>query len=159
MTEPPHLKVPRAATPGPGLSSRSRASYGLWVTYWPECRALGFALRLGVEKVVHHRDDDGHALHQRDVGGVGQDGQARCGARLHVAVDLAALQAEHLRDMFEPYDIAVTVDEEHRCRGGLELVSAEVVPTRSRGKERLDDLRKVVRGRAQLLVFYFTRVA
>jgi hypothetical protein len=30
--------------------------------------------RLGVEKVVHHRDDDGHALHQRDVGGVGQDG-------------------------------------------------------------------------------------
>ena len=23
--------------------------------------------RLGVEKVVHHRDNDGHALHQRDV--------------------------------------------------------------------------------------------
>src|SRR5262245_204462 len=31
------------------------------------------SLRLGVEKVVHHRDDDGHTLHQRDVGGVGQD--------------------------------------------------------------------------------------
>src|SRR5437660_1440976 len=114
-----------------------------------------FALRLGVEKVVHHRDDDGNALHQRDVGGVGQDGQSRRGAWLHVAVDLAALQAEHLRDMFEPYAIGVAVDEEHRRRGGLELVSAEVVPTRSRGKEPLDELRKVVRGRAQLLVFDF----
>src|SRR5712672_81056 len=33
MLWPPKLKVPRAATPGPGLSSRSRASYGLWLTY------------------------------------------------------------------------------------------------------------------------------
>src|SRR6266700_4913721 len=33
MIGPPQLKAPRAATPGPGLSSRSRASYGLWVTY------------------------------------------------------------------------------------------------------------------------------
>ena len=48
-------------------------------------------LRLGVEKVVHHWDDDGYALHQCHVGGVGQDGQSRCGARLHVAVDLATL--------------------------------------------------------------------
>src|SRR6266702_4464753 len=92
------------------------------------------SLRLSIKKVVHHRDDDGNALHQRDVGGVGQDGQSRCGAWLHVAVDLAALQAEHLRDMFEPYAIRVAVDEKHRRRGGLELVSAEVVPTRSRGK-------------------------
>src|SRR5207302_8670454 len=76
-------------------------------------------------------------------------------AWLHVAVDLAAPQAEHLRDMFEPYAIGVAVDEEHRRRGGLELVSAEVVPTRSRGKEPLDEIRKVVRSRAQLLVFDF----
>ena len=48
-------------------------------------------LRLGVEKVVHHWDDDGHALHQCHVGGVGQDGQSRRGARLQVAVDLATL--------------------------------------------------------------------
>src|SRR6266571_625390 len=33
MLWPPKLKAPRAATPGPGLSSRSRASYGLWLTY------------------------------------------------------------------------------------------------------------------------------
>src|SRR6266849_1084399 len=33
MIGPPQLKAPRAATPGPGLSSRSRASYGLWLTY------------------------------------------------------------------------------------------------------------------------------
>jgi hypothetical protein len=35
-------------------------------------------LRLCIEKVVHHRDDDGHALHQRDVCCVGQYGQSRC---------------------------------------------------------------------------------
>src|SRR5262245_57777536 len=29
---------------------------------------LLLAWRPGVEKVVHHRDDDGHALHQRNVG-------------------------------------------------------------------------------------------
>jgi hypothetical protein len=34
-------------------------------------------LRLRIEKVVHHRDDDGHALHQRDVCRVGQYGQSR----------------------------------------------------------------------------------
>ena len=33
-------------------------------------------LRLCIEKVVHHRDDDVHALHQRDVRRVGQDGQS-----------------------------------------------------------------------------------
>src|SRR5437660_806715 len=33
MLWPPKLKAPRAATPGPGLSSRSRASYGLRLTY------------------------------------------------------------------------------------------------------------------------------
>ena len=35
-------------------------------------------MRFRIEKVVHHRDDDGHALHQRDVCRVGQDGQSRC---------------------------------------------------------------------------------
>ena len=80
-----------------------------WV--WISGERVSFSLQLGVEKVVHHRDYDGHALHQRYVGGVGQDGQSRCGAWLHVAVDLAALQAEHLRDMFEPYAIGVAVDE------------------------------------------------
>src|SRR5580704_2618004 len=49
-------------------------------------------LRLRIEKVVHHRDDDGHAKHQRDVCRVGQNGQSRFGARPHVAVNLAALQ-------------------------------------------------------------------
>src|SRR5687768_15126554 len=44
--------------------------------------------RLGIEKVVHHRDDDGDALHQRDVCRVGQDGQSRCGARPQVAENL-----------------------------------------------------------------------
>src|SRR5215468_793960 len=50
-------------------------------------------LRLGIEKVVHHRDDDGHARHQRDVSCVGQDGESGRRSRLQVAVDLAALQA------------------------------------------------------------------
>src|SRR5438105_1084701 len=113
------------------------------------------ALRLCVEKVVHHRDDDGHALHQRDVGGVGQDGQSRCGARLQVAVDLAALQAKHFRDVLEPHAISVAVDEKHRRLGGLKLVGAEVVPFRSRGEDPLDEIRKVVWSRAQLLVLGF----
>ncbi len=55
------------------------------------CHGTVAWLRLCVEKVVHHWDDDGHALHQCHVSGVGQDGQSRCGARLHVAVDLATL--------------------------------------------------------------------
>ena len=38
---------------------------------------FSFLLRLRIEKVVHHRDDDGHALHQRDVCRVGQYGQSR----------------------------------------------------------------------------------
>ena len=32
MIGPPKLTAPRAAAPGPGLSSRSRASHGLWLT-------------------------------------------------------------------------------------------------------------------------------
>ena len=34
-------------------------------------------LRLCIEKVVHHRDDDVHALHQRDVRRLRQYGQSR----------------------------------------------------------------------------------
>lgn len=33
-------------------------------------------LRLCIEKVVHHWDDDRRVLHERDVGRVGQDGQS-----------------------------------------------------------------------------------
>jgi hypothetical protein len=44
----------------------------------PQRRAFLLLLRLCIEKVVHHRDDDGHALHQRDVCCVGQYGQPRC---------------------------------------------------------------------------------
>src|SRR5438552_7221901 len=32
MTEPPKLTAPKAAAPGPGLSRRSRALHGLWLT-------------------------------------------------------------------------------------------------------------------------------
>src|SRR6266404_4905959 len=128
-----------------------------WIRkFWQRVSSIALrALRLGVEKVVHHRDDDGHALHQRDVGGVGQDGQARGGARLHVAVDLAALQAEHFRDVLEPDAVGVAVDEEHGRRGGLELFGAEVMSFGSRGEDPLDELRKLVRRRAQLLVLDF----
>src|SRR5262249_60736155 len=80
--------------------------------------------RLGVEKVVHHRDNDGHALHQRNVRGVGQDGQSRCGARLDVPVDLAAFQTKRFRDVLEPHPIRVAVDEETRAPPGLRLVGA-----------------------------------
>jgi len=51
--------------------------------------------------------------------------------------------------------IRVAVDEEHRRRAGLQLVGADVVPFRRRGEEPLDELRKVVRSRAQLLVLGF----
>ena len=44
----------------------------------PQRRVFLLLLRLCIEKVVHHRDDDGHALHQRDVCCVGQYGQSRC---------------------------------------------------------------------------------
>ena len=55
-------------------SSVPVAGQGLERSRLVPARWLGLfrLLRLGVEKVVHHRDDDGHALHQRDVGGVGQ---------------------------------------------------------------------------------------
>lgn len=36
------------------------------------------------------------------MGGVGQDGQSRWGARPHVAVGPASLEAKHLRDVLEP---------------------------------------------------------
>ena len=74
---------------------------------------------------------------------------------LHVAVDLATLKAKHLRDVREPYAVSVAVDEKHGRRGGLELVGSEVVPFRGRGGESLDELRKVVRSRTQLLVLDF----
>ena len=66
----------------------------------------------------------------------------------HVAVDLAALQAKHFRDVLEPHAIRVAVDEEHRRFGGLKLVGAEVVPFRSCGEDPLDEIRKVVRSMA-----------
>ena len=40
--------------------------------------AKHLVLRLCIKEVVHYRDDDRHALHQRDVRGVGQNGQSRC---------------------------------------------------------------------------------
>ena len=43
------------------------------------------------------------------MGGVGQDGQARCGARPEIAVGPAALQAEHLRDVLEPDAIGIAM--------------------------------------------------
>lgn len=109
----------------------------VWVTDLTYIHGTVAWLRLCVEKVVHHRDDDGHALHQCHVGGVGQDGQSRCGARLHVAVDLATLQAKHLRDVREPHAVSVAVDEQHGRRGGLKLVGSEVVRFRGRGDDSL----------------------
>ena len=72
---------------------------------------LTFILYSGTLKnyFIINWDDDGYTLHQCHVGGVGQDGQSRRGARLHVAVDLATLQAKHLRDVLEPHAISVAV--------------------------------------------------
>src|SRR5262245_3722367 len=70
-------------------------------------------------------------------------------------MNLATLEAVHLRDVLKPYAISVAVDEEHRRRGSLELIGADVVPFRSRGEEPLDEVRKLVWSRAQLLVFGF----
>ena len=70
-------------------------------------------------------------------------------------MNLATLEAVHLRDVLKPYAISVAVDEEHRRRGSLELIGADVVPFRSGGEEPLDEGRKLVRSRAQLLVFGF----
>ena len=70
-------------------------------------------------------------------------------------MNLAALQAEHFRDVIEPHAVGVAVDEEHRRFGGLELVGAEVVRFRSRRDDVLDEIREVVRRRAQFLVLGF----
>src|SRR6516164_4000901 len=70
-------------------------------------------------------------------------------------MNLATLEAVHLRDVLKPYAISVAVDEEHRRRGSLELIGADVVPFRSRGEKPLDEIWKVVRSRAQLLVLGF----
>ena len=41
-------------------------------------RASLLLLRFCIEEVVHHRDDDGHALHEGAVCCIGQNGQSRC---------------------------------------------------------------------------------
>lgn len=70
-------------------------------------------LGLRIEKVVYHRDDNGHALHQRNVCCVGQYGQSRCRARPHVAMNIAALQAKHFRNVIEPYAIGIAMDKKN----------------------------------------------
>jgi hypothetical protein len=61
------MRAGSGAAPGSAcLPGASAATSGLFLL-----------LRLCIEKVVHHRDDDGHALHQRDVCCVGQYGQSR----------------------------------------------------------------------------------
>ena len=70
-------------------------------------------------------------------------------------MNLAALQAEHFRDVLEPHAVGIAVDEKHRRLGGLELVGAEVVRFRSRREDVLDEIREFVRRRAQFLVFGF----
>jgi hypothetical protein len=90
-----------------------------------------------------------------NVRGVGQDGQSRFRASLHVAVNLATFQAKHFRNMFESHAISVAVDEKHRRLGGLELIGTEVVRFRFRREEVLDEIRKFVGRRTQLFVFDF----
>ena len=70
-------------------------------------------------------------------------------------MDLAALQAEHFRDVLEPHAVGVAVDEEHRRFGGLELVGAEVERFQSHRDHALDEVRELVRRRAQFLVLDF----
>lgn len=94
--ETPAGVVQRCPTGKPFTSNAevidSQASASLPATEAVTCMIGTVAwLRLCVEKVVHHWDDDGHALHQYHVSGIGQDGQSRCGARLHVTVNLATL--------------------------------------------------------------------
>ena len=74
---------------------------------------------------------------------------------LHVAHNLAALQAEHFGDVVEPYAVCIAMDEKHRRLGGLELIGTEVVRFGFRREEVLDEIREFVRRRAQLLVFGF----
>ena len=105
-------------------------------------------LGLRIEKVVHYRDDNGHAVHQRNVCCVGQNCQSRRRARLHVAMDLAALQPEHFRDLIEQYTVGVAEDEKHRRFGGFEFVGAEVVWSQSHRFDVIEKIREFVRRRA-----------
>jgi len=65
---------------------------------------LNSILRFRVEKVVDHRNDRRHAVHQRDVGGVGQNGQSRFWVRMHVAVQISTLETVHLGNVIEPHE-------------------------------------------------------
>lgn len=64
-------------------------------------------------------------------------------------------QAIHFCDVLEPDAVGVAVDEEHGRGGGLQLVGVEVLPFGSHGERTLDELRKLVRRRAQLLELGF----
>jgi len=94
---------------------------------------------LGIEKVVHHRDDRCHCGSSGNVCCVGQNGQSRCRARLHVAMDLAApLHPVHFRDMIEPYTSASPWMKKHRRFVGFEFVGAKVVWSQSRRFDVID---------------------
>ena len=70
-------------------------------------------------------------------------------------MDLAALQAEHFRDVIEPHAVGIAVDEKHRRLGGLELVGAEVVRLQIDRDDALDEVREFVRRRAEFFVVGF----
>ena len=70
-------------------------------------------------------------------------------------MNLAALQAEHFRDVLEPYAVGVAVDEEHGRFGGPEFVGAEVERCRSHRFDVNYKIGEFVGRRAQFLVFDF----
>jgi len=82
---------------------------------------------LGIEKLIDHRDDACHAVHQRNVGCVGQNCQSRFRVLAHIAVQISAFEAVHFSDVVEPHAVGIAVYEEHRRFGGSELFGAEVV--------------------------------
>ena len=120
------------------------------------CRSLPL-LRLGIEKVVDHRDDRLPTVHQRDVCCIGQNSQSGLRARPQVAVNLVALEAEHFRDVIEPHAVGIAVDEEHGRFGGLELVGAEVERSQTHRPDVIYKIREFVGRRAQAFIFGFHR--
>ena len=77
-------------------------------------------LRLCIEKVVHHRDDDGHACISVTCVVSGKMANLDSDAA-HVAENIASLQAEHLGDVVEPYAVCIAMDEKHRRFVALSL--------------------------------------
>ena len=72
-------------------------------------------------------------------------------------MDLIAFEAEHFSDVVQPNAVGIPVNEKERRPGGLEFVGSEIVWVQLNCDDALDEVRKLVGRRTELLVFGLDR--